>query len=112
MRRLTLFLDPTVELIARLDVDAQKHLGVLGSAILCALPQVKTGLMWVDPRAIDTVGNQVGLAGKTGNPEAVIRIRGKQSDECRCRMTGSLTGTCNSLAVTTFSPGYRNSHQN
>ena len=77
VRGLLLLLNPTIELVARLHIDAEKHLGVLGSAILRALPQENTGLVRVNPRAIDMVGNQVGLAGKSGNPEAVIRIRGE-----------------------------------
>jgi hypothetical protein len=32
--------NPTVELLTRRDVDAQKHLGMLRSAVLRALPQV------------------------------------------------------------------------
>jgi hypothetical protein len=38
LSRLALVLNPAVELIARLHIDAQKHLGMLGSAILRALP--------------------------------------------------------------------------
>ena len=85
-RRLLLFLNPAIEFSARLHVHAQQHLGVLGSAVLRALPQVEPGLVRVDPRLVRAVRNQVGLAGQPRNPEAVIHVGGQQRDERRGRI--------------------------
>src|SRR6202030_3099690 len=60
---------------------------MLRSAILRALAQVEPALLRVDPHRIGVVGNQVGLTSQTGNPEAVICIRGEQGDESRCRVS-------------------------
>ena len=86
VRGLTLFLNPAIKLISRLNINSQQHLGVLRSAILGALPQVKPGLMRINPHAVRMVGNQVRFAIEARYPEAVIRIRRKQSDEGRSRM--------------------------
>ena len=51
VRRLTLLLRPAIEFIARLDVDTQKHFGVLRAAILGTLPQVQPSLVWINPHA-------------------------------------------------------------
>src|SRR2546422_2087550 len=87
LRRPPLLFNPAIELLARLHVDAEKHLGVLRSTILCALAQVEPGLLRVKPHAIGVVGNQVGLTCQAGNPEAVICICGQQSDESRSRVS-------------------------
>jgi hypothetical protein len=42
----------------------------------------------------------------------VIRVGGKQREKVGVGCAGSLTGMCSSFAVTTFSDGYRYSHQN
>ena len=104
VRRLTLLLHPAVELIARLHIDAQQHLGVLRAAILGALPQVQSSLVRIDPHAVFAVWNQVRFPGQTRHPEAVIGVGGKQLDESRAGCAGSLTGTCSSFAVTMFRP--------
>lgn len=44
--------------------------------------------MRIDPHAIGMVGNQVGFAGEARHPEAVIRIRRQQRDQCRSRVVG------------------------
>src|SRR6476646_9800207 len=86
LRLLILLLNPAFELIAGLDIDAQKHLGVLRAAILRALSQVKTRLVRINPHRIHAIGNQIGLARKARNPEAVIGISGSQGEEGRSRM--------------------------
>ena len=45
---------------------------VLGAAVLRTLPEVATGILWVNPHRIDLVRNQVHFAGKARNPEAMI----------------------------------------
>src|SRR5438105_10681770 len=72
--RLPLLLDPAVELVAGLDVNAQKHFGVLCPAILRALAHVKARLVRVDPRAVGVVRNQVCLTRQSWDPETVVRI--------------------------------------
>src|SRR6202046_2976776 len=58
--RTLLLLDPTVELLARLHVNTQQHLGMLHAAILRTLAEVETGLVRVDPTAVGVVRNQIG----------------------------------------------------
>src|SRR6266576_4579586 len=60
-RRSALRFDPAVEVLARVDVHAQQHLGVLRAAILGALAEVEARLARVDPHRIRVVGNQVRL---------------------------------------------------
>ena len=60
----------------------------------------KARLLRIDPHLVEVVRNQVGLAGKLRNPEAVIHVGREQR---QIRGSGSavvLTGTCSSLAVT------------
>src|SRR4030081_434838 len=59
---------------------------MLRSAILRTLTHVEPGLLWVKPRGIGVIGNQVCLTAQTGNPEAVIRVCGKQRDKSRGRI--------------------------
>src|SRR5580658_9667612 len=54
---------------------------MLGSAVLGALPKKKPGLMRVHPHAVRVIRYKVRLAGQARHPEAVIRVRGKQSKE-------------------------------
>ena len=54
--------DPGAELFGRIDVDAKKHFGVLGAAVLGALTEIHTGLVRIDPDGIDAIGNEVGFA--------------------------------------------------
>src|SRR6476646_11561407 len=81
VRLLILLLNPAFELIAGLDIDAQKHLGVLCAAILRTLPQENARLMRINPHRIYPIGNQIGFARKARNPKAVIGIGGSQCDE-------------------------------
>ncbi len=83
---LTLFFDPGVEVCSRLDVDAQKHLRVLSSAVLSALAQIKAGLVRLDPHPVGMVRNQISLARQSRHPPAVIRICGIQLEERGRRM--------------------------
>ena len=85
-RRLLLLLNPRDRIQRAVHGDAQQHLGVLGSAVLRALPQVDARLVRVNPRLVHAVRNQVRLAGQARNPEAVIRVGGQQRDECRRRV--------------------------
>src|ERR1700756_2451547 len=87
LRWTALLFNPAVELRAGLHIDAEKHLGVLRPAILCALAQIEPGLLRVKPHAVRVVGNQVGLPAQRRNPEAVIRICGEQTNEGWCRMS-------------------------
>jgi hypothetical protein len=82
--------DPSIEVRTRFDINAEEHLGMLDSAVLCALPDINTGFVRIDPHTIRMIGYEVRLPCKTWYPEAVIRIRGKQRQESRtwvCRVT-------------------------
>ena len=85
---LALLLNPAIEIGTWLNVNAEQHLGVLRSAVLRTLPKVNARLMRIDPHTIGMVGNQVGLAGEARDPEAVVRIRRQQRDQCRNRVVG------------------------
>ncbi len=87
LRNLLLLLNPPVELLARLHVDAQQHLGVLCSAILRALPQKQARFVRIDPHLIRVIRNQIGLAAQSRDPKAVVCIGGQQRQECRCWMS-------------------------
>lgn len=80
-RLLTLFLDPPVELSPGLNVNLQKHFGVLRSAELRALANVDPGFLWINPHSIGVIRYEIHLARKTRHPEAVIRICGNQRQE-------------------------------
>src|SRR5579862_7553617 len=81
--RLLLFMNPAVKLLGRLHVDAQKHLGVLRSAILRALSQEQAGLVRIDPHLIGMIGNQIGFSAEPGHPKTVVSICREQRQECR-----------------------------
>src|SRR4029077_18612845 len=70
-----------------IDRDSQKHLRVLGSAILRALAEKNAGAVRVHPHAVGVIRNQVGFASELRNPEAVVRVSRKQTQECRSGMT-------------------------
>src|ERR1700688_3221724 len=55
LRRSTLVLNPPVEFVACLYINAQQHLGMLSPAVLRALPQIKPGLARVNPHTIGVV---------------------------------------------------------
>src|ERR1035438_3073883 len=75
--RLALPLNPAIEVSTWLNVDAQQHLGVLRPAILSALAQINSRLLGIDPHAVRMIRNQIGLAGKARDPEAVVCISGE-----------------------------------
>src|SRR5271167_2117534 len=83
VRWLLLLVNPSIEIFTRVDVYAQKHFGVLGSAVLRALPQIKSGLVGVHPHTVRVVWYKVRLSAQARHPEAVIRVRGKQREDCR-----------------------------
>src|SRR5260370_26926798 len=72
--RPALICDPAVEGGTRVDVHTQEHLRVLRSAVLRALAEVQPRFGRLDPSAVDPVGYEIGLAGQTWNPEAVIGV--------------------------------------
>src|SRR5271156_2804983 len=79
-----LLLDPLLELLRRINVNPQQHLGVLDSAILSALAKIESCLLRVDPGAIRVVRNQVRLSGESRHPKTVISIARKQSEKRGC----------------------------
>ena len=85
---------------AAVDRYPQKHLRVLRAAILRALAQKDSRPVRVDPHLVRAIRNQVGLARKLRNPEAVIGIGGKSLRNVGVGCAGSLTGMCSSFAVT------------
>jgi hypothetical protein len=87
---LTLLFNPSIEVRTRLDINPEEHLGMLDSAVLCALADIDAGFVRIDPHTIRMIGYEVRLPCKTWYPEAVIRVRGKQRQESRggvCRVT-------------------------
>jgi hypothetical protein len=87
---LTLLLNPLIKVRVRLDINAEEHLGVLDSAVLCALAEINAGFVRIDPHAIRMIRYEVRLTCKTWYPEAVIGISGKQREESWsgvCRVT-------------------------
>src|SRR5712671_8157784 len=87
IRELVLCTDPSVEIFGTVYRDAQKHLGVLRSAILSALAEIHPGLARIYPRIVDTIGYQVSLARELGNPKTVIGVGGEQFQKCRSGMS-------------------------
>src|SRR5437667_12421227 len=85
-RGLPLLLNPAVELIARLHVNTQKHLGMLRPAVLRALAQVNARLVRIDPHTVWVVGNQVSLTRQAWDPETVVSIGREQFDKGWRRM--------------------------
>src|SRR5580692_3191791 len=79
--RFRLLLNPLFELIWRVNVNTEEHLGMLGAAILGTLADENACFVWIDPHVVYTVWNQVGLSSQTRDPKTVVRIRGKQGDE-------------------------------
>src|SRR4029077_5987414 len=86
VRLLLLFAHPRLEVFRSIHVRAQKHFRVLGAAVLCALAKKQAGLVRIEPRFVYPIRNQVGLSSKLWYPETVIRVGGKQFQECRCGM--------------------------
>ena len=72
---------PRVKVSARIDVDAKQHQAVLRSTVLRTLAEIEAGVVRVDPRVVDAIGNQVRLSRKARHPEAVIRVRGEKFQE-------------------------------
>src|SRR5262245_14250579 len=56
--------EPALEVFLRFDDDSQQHLGVLRPAILRALPYIHADIVWIDPRAVRPIRNQIRLAGQ------------------------------------------------
>src|SRR5262249_50206094 len=83
---------PGLEVFRAVYVYAQKHLRVLRPAVLRTLPEKYAGLMRIQPCLVRVIWNQVCLPGKLWYPETVIRISGKQFQECRCRVSSVAHG--------------------
>src|SRR6202795_4785406 len=84
--RLSFRLDPLVKLLARINIDAQEHLGVLCAAVLCALAEIQSRFMRIDPHVVDAIWNQICLSCKPWHPEAMFGIRRNQGHKGRCGM--------------------------
>jgi hypothetical protein len=108
---LTLLFNPSIEVHARLDVNADQHLGMLDSTVLCALAKINAGLVRIDPHTIRMIGDEVRLPGKTWYPEAVIRIRRKQREESRSWVRRITDRYVQFIRSHDFEAGYRYSHQ-
>src|SRR6266403_4937027 len=79
-------LDPGGKVSGAVHPNAQEHLRVLRPAILGTLAKKQAGVVRVKPHFIDPVRDQVRLAGKLGNPEAVIGVSGEKLQESGRRM--------------------------
>src|SRR5438094_10600633 len=77
-RRLPLLLNPAVELIARLDINAQKHFCVLCPAILRALAQVEYRLARLDTPHAELVRDTVCPTRQSWDPESRVRTSTNQ----------------------------------
>jgi hypothetical protein len=64
---LLLTANPSREVLRTIDRDSQKHLRVLGSAILCALAKKNSGALRVHPHPVRMIRDKVCLARKLRN---------------------------------------------
>src|ERR1700674_672689 len=62
--RLSFILNPLVELLLRVNVDAQEHLGVLHPAVLGALADINSDFIRIDPHVVDAIRNKIRLTRK------------------------------------------------
>ena len=83
---MTLLFNPPIEIRACLDINADEHLGMFNSAVLCALAEIDACFVRIDPHTIRMIRYEVRLTCKAWNPEAVVRIRGKQREKSRSRV--------------------------
>ena len=75
MRRgLQLMLPPSDEIGIAVDVDDERHLGVLNSAIFGALAAVDADLLGHEDDIVLPAGDEVLLAGEARHPEAVDHV--------------------------------------
>src|SRR5262249_39641420 len=70
-RRLPLGCRPLFEVLGRGHDDAEQHPGMLQAAILPAIPNISTGLCWLDPHPVFLIRNQISLAGELRHPETM-----------------------------------------
>src|ERR1700724_533989 len=99
--RLPLLLDPAIKLIARLNINTQKHFGVLCPAILRPLAQIKTRLVWIDPHILfGWLGIRSVLPASRGTQKLWSVSADSNLMKVGVGCCGSLTGTCSSFAVT------------
>src|SRR6516162_3933236 len=85
--RLLLAANPGGEVLGTIDRDTQKHLCVLGPAILRALAEENACALRVHPHPVRMIGNKICLARELRNPKAVVGISRKQLQECGRGMT-------------------------
>lgn len=71
---LSLVVDPGRKFVWTIYRNAQEHLRVLDAALLGALAKKYSGVLWVHPYAVGMIWDEVCLAGKLRNPEAVVGI--------------------------------------
>src|SRR5262245_18218921 len=72
---------PALEVLPRVHIDAEQHLGVLGAAVLGALSEKQAGALRLNPHRIHFVRDEVRLAGQARNPEAVHDVCRAKIDE-------------------------------
>src|ERR1700722_17867028 len=66
--------------------NAEQHLGVLYSAILCTLTNEDSCALRVHPHSVGMVGDEVCFTGELRHPKAVGGVGREQLQERRCRM--------------------------
>lgn len=69
---------PAIKTFPALNVNTQKHLGVLGTAELRTLAQIDACLIRVNPHAVRMIGNQIRFSGQARHPKAMVDIIRKQ----------------------------------
>src|ERR1700688_134031 len=84
---LLLAANPRREVLRTIDRYAQKHLRMLGPAILRALAEKNSCVVRIHPHPVRMIGNKVCLARKLRNPETMVCVSRKQPQESWRRMT-------------------------
>src|SRR5437899_1905955 len=77
-RRLLLRAYPRGKIPGTIHKDAQKHLGMLCPAVLCALAEKDSYTLRVHPHPVRVVRNKICLACQLRDPETVVGVGGKQ----------------------------------
>src|ERR1051325_7121977 len=79
--QLLLLLDPAVEFLARIHINAEQHLCMLGATVLGALAEKQSGALRLNPHRVYFIRDEVRLAGQARYPEAVHNVCRAQVDE-------------------------------
>src|ERR1700683_5117914 len=77
-RGLLLGMHPVCKLLGSIYRNAEQHLGVLCSAVLCALTKKNACALRVHPHFVGMVRNEVRLACELRHPKAVVGIGREQ----------------------------------